>query len=292
MEHPCARSWVTGILLLVVLFFPFDAGAFGVSPPFVTSDRLTRGSTFDTTIFLVQGKPETDLAISAVFDVPDAIRSWFSIDKGETFTIPAGIQQFPIVVTTKVPKDAAFNIYKGYLRINTVPTRKEGEQVNISVGARVEINLTVGNNVIADFTIKALDILDIREGEHPQALVTLQNIGNVPIGPGRATFELYDKYGEVRLAYAQTEKLPEVDAFQIQDFIVEFPVDIKLSIGEYWGLVRIYRDGAVVKELKTVFNVTERKVDYRTYGIGGGTVVLLGIISVFILRRRSRKSAA
>lgn len=289
MEHPCARNWVIGILLFVVFFLPFDAGAFGVSPPFVTSDRLTRGSSFDTTIFLVQGKPDVDLNIQAVFDVPDGIRDWFSVDKGETFTIPAGVQQFPIVVTTKVPKDAAFNIYKGYLRINTVPSRKEGEQVNISVGARVEINLKVGNNIIADFTIRNIDIPDIREGEHPQALVTLQNIGNVPIGPQRATFELYDKFGEVRLAYAQTEKLPQVDAFQTKDFVVEFPVDVKLSVGEYWGLVRIYRDGAVVRELRTVFNVTERKVDYMTYGIAGGAVVLLGIVSVILLRRRSRR---
>ena len=291
MEHPRALNLVVGICLSVLFSIPFSAGAFGVSPPFVTSDRLTRGSSFDTTIFLVQGKPDVDLEIQAIFDVPENIRGWFSVDKGEKFTIPAGIQQFPIVVTTKVPKDAEYNIYQGYLRINTVPVRKEGEQVNISVGARVEINLTVGDNVIKDFTVKGLNILDIREGEYPQVIVTLQNLGNVPVAPDRATFELYDKYGEVRLAYAQTETLPEVAAFKTEEFIIEFPIDIKLGIGEYWGLARIYSAGAVTKELKTVFNVTEKKADYMIYVIGAGAVVLVGIISALILRRRSRRSA-
>ena len=291
MEHPRALNLVVGISLLVVFFIPFSAGAFGVSPPFVTSDRLTRGSSFDTTIFLVQGKPDVDLEIQAIFDVPENIRDWFSVDKGEKFTIPAGIQQFPIVVTTKVPKDAEYNIYQGYLRINTVPVRKEGEQVNISVGARVEINLTVGDNVIKDFTVKGLNILDIREGEYPQVIVTLQNLGNVPVAPERATFELYDKYGEVRLAYGQTDVLPEVAAFKTEEFIIEFPIDIKLGIGEYWGLARIYSNGAVTKELKTVFNVTEKKADYMVYVMGAGVLVFLGIVSALILRRRSRRTA-
>lgn len=291
MEHSRALNWVVGISLLALFSIPFSVGAFGISPPFVTSDRLTRGSSFDTTIFLVQGKPDVDLEIQAIFDVPENIRDWFSVDKGEKFTIPAGIQQFPIVVTTKVPKDAEYNIYKGYLRINTIPVRKEGEQVNISVGARVEINLTVGDNIIKDLTVKGINILDIREGEAPQAIVTMQNLGNVPIALELATMEVYDKYGEVRLGYGQTENLPEVEAFQTKEFVIEFPVNIKLGIGEYWGLARLYREEAVVKELKTVFNVTEKKADYTMYAIGAGVLVFLGIISVFILRRKSRRTA-
>lgn len=278
------------VVPLVAAFFltPLIVSAFGVSPPFVNANKLVKGSRYETTIFLVQGQPDQDLEVKAIFDVPQKISKWLSVDKGEQFVIPKGVQQFPIKVLVQVPEDADLGIYHGYLRVNTVPKAKEGDQISVSVGARIDINLTVGEGVFLDYIIRRLDILDIEEGDAPQIVITLENTGNVAARPERATLDLLDKYGNVRLGFAQNEDLPEVPAFETKTFTVDFPIDLKLGIGEYWAEAKLYRDGQITKSVKTVFNVTEKKMNYPLY-IGIGAVVILLAILSFQWRRKSRK---
>lgn len=279
----------TAVSLVAMLFFaPLIASAFGVSPPFVNADKLVKGSRYEATIFLVQGQPEQDLEVKAIFDVPEKIAKWVSVDKGEQFVIPKGVQQFPIKVRIQVPEDAGLGVYHGYLRVNTVPKAKEGDQISISVGARIDLNFTVGEGAFLDYVIRRLDILDIEEGDLPQIVITLENTGNVAAGPERATMDLLDKYGNVRLGFAQNEDLPEVPAFETKTFTVEFPIDLKLGIGEYWAEARLYRDGQISKSLKTVFNVTERKINYALYAGIGSVIIVLAILS-FLWRKRSKK---
>ncbi len=278
------RVFVT-VLVLSFLISPVVVDAFGVSPPFITASKLVAGSRYETTITLVQGQPNVDLEVKAVFDVPERVREWFSVDKGNLFTIPAGVQQFPIKVAIQVPKDAGLGIYSGYLRINTVPQRKEGEQITISVGARIDINLTVGDDIVVDFSVKKIDILDIRENESPRITVIIENAGNVPVALGRATFDLLDKYGEVRLGFAQTEDLPETPAFETQTFVVTFPIDIHLGVGEYWAEARLYKGNTAIKETKTVFNVTP-SANHIWYVLIGGVVLLIGAV-IFIFAKKS-----
>jgi hypothetical protein len=286
MDHFLRRSLITCTLALTALSIPGTADAFGVSPPYVRAPVLRRGSEFSSTIFLVQASPASDLRVRAEFDVPEKIKSWLSVDGGEEFVIPAGFQQYPLKVFVRVPQDADHGVYNGYLRVNTVPVRSAGEQIAISVGARIDLSLTVGDNVVQEFSIRKMDILDIRQGENPQVVVTLDNTGNVPIAPDRASFELFDKFGQIRLGYAALEKFPETEPFQSRDFVMEFPVDVRLALGEYWGEVRLYRGTEVIKELRTVFNVVERKVDYVLYGSLLAVVVVLGITFLIVSRIR------
>jgi hypothetical protein len=276
-------------LLLVfsaVLTIPTKVSAFGVSPPFFSVDKLTKGSRYESTIYLVQGQPENDLEVKAVFEVPEKIKSWLSVDRGESFIIPKGVQQFPLKVLVQVPQDAELGIYKGYLRINTVPQKKEGEQIQISIGARVDINMKVGEGVVQEFSISKLEILDVEEGENPKIGMVLNNTGNVSVAPTRATFDIFDKFGEIRLGFAQTEDLPEVPSFTSKEFQVEFPVNVHLGVGEYWAETKIYNGDAVVKELKTVFNVMERKISYEDYAMYGGGALLLLLATFFLARRK------
>lgn len=284
VKKPVVLLFIIGLLYFAS---PFPAGAFGVSPPFVTNSRLVKGSRFETVIYLVQGQPTENLEVKAEFDLPVKIKNWLTIDKGESFIIPAGVQQFPIKVAVTVPKDADFGSYKGFLRINTVPKRAEGQQIAISVGARIDINFTVGENVVTDFNVRKINILDIREDDDPAVEVTIENTGNVPTAPERATFDLFDKYGEIRLGFAQAEDIPEIQPFETKTFTLTFPINIALSRGEYWGSVNLYRDGNSVKELRTIFNVLEKKkVNYILYAeLGGGILILLVGVG-WLLRRR------
>ncbi len=280
--------------MIAATVLPSVASAFGVSPPYVNASLLRRGSEFSSTIFLVQAKPDEDLRVQAIFDIPEPAKRWLSIDKGSEFVIPAGFQQFPIKVQVKVPSEAQNGLYRGYLRLNTVPERNAGDQITIATGVRIDLNLTVGENVVQDFSIRKLDILDVKQGENPQVLVTIDNIGNVPVAPDRASFELFDKFGQIRLGYAAIEKFPETPAFQSRDFVMEFPVDLRLALGEYWGDVKVYRGNEVIKELRTVFNVTERKVDYSLYGSILAALVVMGLLFLIVSRalahRKQRKA--
>ncbi|MEK7608470.1 MAG: hypothetical protein AAB495_02740 [Patescibacteria group bacterium] len=266
-------------LVAAVFITPLVASAFGVSPPRIDANKLVKGSRYEATIFLVQGQPDQDLEVKAIFDTPEKIAKWLTVDKGEQFVIPKGVQQFPIKVRIQVPENAELGVYHGYLRVNTVPKAKEGDQISISVGARIDINFTVGEGAFLDYVIRRLDILDIEEGDPPQIVVTLENIGNVPARPERATLDLLDKYGNVRLGFAQNEDLPEIPAFETKTFTVEFPIDLKLGIGEYWAEAMLYRDGQVTKSVKTVFNVIEKKINYPIYAGIGVIVILFALFS-------------
>jgi hypothetical protein len=289
----------------VVFFAALPAvslAAFGVSPPFVNTDHLTRGAKYTQTIYLVQDQPNEDLRIKADLQIDARARSWISLDKGFEFVIPKGMRQFPVEFVVQVPKETALGAYSGTLVFTGAPSQVG--QVTIALGAQVAVNLTVGEGVYRKFTVPVIKFLDIEEGWNPKVYVKFNNEGNVPERFTGATFELLDQYGAARLAYAQEAKeLPETPPFTVQEYFVEFPIDFHLGIGQYWGVVNFYQNGQVVASQKTIFNVLKRgslssSLDqfFRTlseswwqYALGVLIVVIL--FSAAWQTRRRRKTA-
>ena len=203
--------------LAVPLFFfsipNISLAGFGISPPAIIEDKLVKGSSFDKTIYLIQGNPVEDTAIEVSVD-DTSIKSWISISPGTSFVIPKGVQQFPMIVTIHVPKDATLGQYKTFIRTRTVPKIEEGQTgagVSISLGGRIDVDLTVGEGVFYSFKIKSIKLLSIKETESPQAQIRIENLGNVPAGPDTGTFELFNNFQDIRLVYVQGlsfEKVP------------------------------------------------------------------------------------
>jgi len=290
-------------VLAVAFIWPASASAgFGVSPPKILEDRLVPGSQFERTIFLVQGSPEADVNVRVSVDSED-IKGWITLVEGEHFTIPAGIQQFPLHVHISVPEDAELGIYRAFIRVGTDPQRAENAgEVAISIGGRIDVELTVGDEVFEEFEVRRIQIPDIREREPLRATLTIQNTGNVPVGPSSVSYELFNKFGEIRLAFSEIiENLPSVPSFSEGNIDVEFPLDIVLAPGEYWGHVKVYdRERALKNELRTVFTVNEGGglAGVLSSGVGvyagaGAGIVILIIFTVLLARRkrvsRSRK---
>ena len=243
-------------------FAPLAHAGFGVSPGRIIEDRLVRGTSIERVIYLVQGFPEKDLHIKV--DVEDnEIASWITLSPGKDIVIPKGTQQFPLTVSVKVPEDADLGVYSNFIRISTVADDdlkvKEGTSgVSILVGARVDVDLTVGQGVIYEYAIRGVDLRHISEIDFPTADISIENKGNVKAGPAEATFELFNKFGDIRLAYVQGLKILPVEAFRTEGRVLEFPVPVRLSVGEYWGMVKLYDDkGAEVFSYKDIFNVRE-----------------------------------
>jgi uncharacterized protein YaiE (UPF0345 family) len=282
------KALIYAILGLALLALPQGAFAgFGVSPGIIEEDRLVPGTVLERTIYLVQGNQTQDIAIEASVESKD-IKDWITFKSGNTFTIPANQQQFPLDVVITVPEDAELGAYEAFIRVSTIPLKEAGSQITIALGGKVSVRLNVGDDVVSDFDVKSLDILDVKEGEKPKVSVVVTNTGNVPVAPENASFELFNKYGEIRLAYGESDLFTKVPAFSEGESVLEFPLDVKLGVGEYWGHVRIYDDGKVVKELRTVFNVTPLGLVEKyavSIGIAALLVAALAVLA-FIRRRR------
>lgn len=258
-------------LVLISFLAPRAEAGFGVSPPLIQEDKLVPGITLSRIVYLVQGTPERDLPVNLV--VESQVKEWISFPQGAQVVIPKGVQQYPLAVDISVPKDAELGAYKGVIRLTTVPVKAEDSgEVAIAIGGIVNLDLTVGNNIIYELKSKLIKILDIKEGEDPQVDVTLINNGNAPAAPDTATFELFNKFGEIRLAYAESKDFQSVPAFHEQVAHLVFPVEIHVAPGEYWGHVKVYRERELLGELRTVFNVTE-----KTFVEKYSTIVLIAI---------------
>jgi hypothetical protein len=287
------------LVLLACLFvaaLPYVAQAgFGVSPPLVREERLVPGITLDRVVYLVQGTPDRDVPVEIIVD--SSVKEWITFPQGNPITIPKGVQQYPLAISIAVPPDADLGVYKGTIRLTAVPEKAdEAGEVAVALGGLIELDLTVGNNVIYDLSVKIMKILDIKEGDDPAVMVTFINNGNTPVTPDTATFELFNKFGEIRLAYAESEAFEKVPAFSENQQKVTFPIDVHVAPGEYWGHVKVYKDKKPIGELRTVFNATERSftetyMEYAPYALGA-LVVLVVIWLAFAMGKRGGRRYA
>lgn len=285
-RHRTAVRLAAAALLFAACLAPHHVRAgFGVSPPLIEEGNLVRGISMERIVYLVQGAPERDIPVEVQVD--SEIKDWISFPQGMPVTIPAGVQQFPLVVRIEVPDDAEFGKYAGEIRLTAVPQRADqGGEVAIALGGLVTLDLTVGEGIVSEFSLKQVDILDIKEGDDPRAKVEIANTGNVAAGPDLVSFELFNKFGEIRLAYAESREFEKVPAFTEGGAEVSFPMDIYVAPGEYWGHVKVYEGNEMIGELRTVFNVTKKTLFELAlpYAIGAGAVLLL-VILFFLVRR-------
>ncbi|RJP43098.1 LPXTG cell wall anchor domain-containing protein [Candidatus Parcubacteria bacterium] len=231
--------------------------AFGISPPFMHATHLVPGSRYVQTVYLVQDQPDQDLKIKAELEITDKVRSWVTIDRGFEFVIPQGTRQYPVQVVVQAPEGADRGSYRGRVTFTTAPAASG--QVTIALGAQVSIDIVVGDDIFRQFSVPVIRILDIEEGWDPKVYVKFNNEGNVEEVFDGATFELYDQFNAVRLAFVQKSKdFPGTPPFTVEEYTLDFPTDFHLGIGQYWGTVNFFQNEKVVASQKTVFNVLKR----------------------------------
>ncbi|MDX1608071.1 MAG: hypothetical protein R3251_02585 [Candidatus Spechtbacterales bacterium] len=234
--------------LLLGLGISSAHASFGVTPPYVKNRSLIRNSVFEQTITLVRGNPDHDLRAQIEWDVPEA-GGWISIDRGNEFILPEGEQKVPMVVSITVPEDAEFKDYSGKLRIKTSPLERDrGSGVSIALGARIDMNFTVVDKEIYEFGVRRIKVLDLNEG-HERAwlnfpgkinfLVTINNIGNVPVAPGKVTMDIKDRKTRDVLEHTEnSNNLKKIEPFEEGEILVELPTF--LPAGSYLAEYKIY----------------------------------------------------
>lgn len=256
------------VLFLLVLLFVTSAAqvfaGFGITPPYVKNTSLTRNSTYEQQILLVRG--ETNLAQKAeiTIDAPE-IEDWIEVVEGDVIKMPKGVQKVPMTVRVKVPDDADFKEYKGAIRIRTLPDDDQvaAGAVSISLGALVDIQLSVIDREIKDFRVRKISVPDLNEGSKLAWLffpgkikfdMLLENTGNVAIAPSEVEFRIFDRTGKVLLEETKKiGKIAKVLPYGTESVTANIPT--RLPAGSYVARYRIFNDDVVEQEGDLSLNI-------------------------------------
>ncbi|MEN9412963.1 MAG: hypothetical protein RLZZ342_50 [Candidatus Parcubacteria bacterium] len=305
-------------VLFGVVFFA-NAGVahagFGITPPYVTNDRLTRGTTFEQRITLVRSDPVDDLKVQITKNIP-GIESWFEIDRGNEFIMPKGTTQMPIVVTVHVPQDAEYKVYTGAIRIRTSSADvSSGGGVSIALGAQIDVSLTVVDKIY-DFNVRRIRLIDLEEGFRKWSLffpgkirffMTIENTGNTEFGPTKVQMDIYDIDKATLLeSIANTNKIDTIAPFAIKEVLAELPT--RVPAGRYIAKYTIFKNNDIAQQNEVNLSISALGAvpGYEGYGFDGlnladkikvALVIALPLIALILVivglvmrRRRMRAS--
>ncbi len=283
---------------LIMISLPnFALAGFGITPPYVKNDHLTRNSVYEQKITLVRGNPDKDLRVQVVVDVPRA-NDWFSIDKGEEFILPKGKSKFPIFIKVKIPDKAEFGQYKGQITLKTSSLKKPlAGTVGIVLGAQIDVSLKIIDKKIFNFKVLGTRLFDLEEGHKflwmfiPGKIrfsMTVKNLGNVRAKPTKVHFDIYNSKGDKLLESVNARKIKgTVLPFETKEIIAEIPTE--LQSGSYNVAFSIYRNEEIIKKGSLHLSILPYKsIDgYKGYGLWEGLSwfnrIILLLIIIFIL---------
>jgi len=285
---------VHAFLLFLLLANEAHAG-FGITPPYVRNASLIRNATYEQTILLVRSDPSIPLKADISIDVP-GINDWFTIKEGNSFLLPEGLDKVPMTVVVTVPDNAPYKTYTGNIRIKTSAPDGQvaGGAVSISLGAQVDVEITVIDKQIKDFRIRKIGLSDLNEGHKLGWLyfpgkinfeLLVENIGNVKIAPSRVVFRIYDPSGQILLEETEhTNKITKVNPFEQATVFAELPT--RLPRGTYLARYSVYNGDEIKQEGELSMNI----MPYGTlqtagYGFMGLSLAhkLSVLVPVFVL---------
>jgi hypothetical protein len=263
-----SRNSCVTLLVLSVLFLGTGVtevfAGFGITPPYVSNTSLTRNSTYEQQILLVRSDANSDQKAEITLDAPE-IQDWIEIVEGDEIKLPRGQQKIPMTVRIKVPAKADFKDYEGSIRIRTLPDSGEVAPgaVSISLGALVDIDLSVIDKVIKDFRIRKISAPDLNEGSKIAWLyfpgkirfdMLLENTGNVDVSPSSVDFRIYDRAGKVLLEETKSKgKIETVAPYGTETITAEIPT--RLEAGSYVVRYTIYNDEDIKQEGDLSLNI-------------------------------------
>ena len=248
---------VAVVFFLAVFGMEIAHAGFGITPPYVRNTSLTRNVTYEQQILIVRGSPDSELTAEITIDAPE-IQDWIEIVEGNEIILPAGEQRIPMTVRVRVPSDARFDDYRGRIRIRTTASDDQVRRgaVSISLGAQVDVNLSVIDREIKDFRIRRVSVGELNEGHRIAWLyfpgrvefgMRLENTGNIPVAPSRISFDIYDVRGRVLLEETQQlGRIDRVDPYSTGDITAHIPT--RLPAGNYVARYTIYNDDEVKQE--------------------------------------------
>lgn len=248
--------------LLVPVFFLVSGvdtafAGFGITPPYVKNSSLVRNSTYEQQILLVRSDPNENLKAEITIDAPD-IAGWIQVVEGNNILLPKGEQKVTMTVRVTVPGNAEFKDYKGSIRIKTLPADGKVSEgaVSISLGALVDIDLSVIDKEIKDFRVRKVAVDQLNAGHKVAWLffpgkvlfnMMLENTGNVEVAPSTVDLRIYESTGKVLLEDTKNiGSVKKVKPYATDNITAEIPT--RLPAGSYVAHYTIYNDNDIKQE--------------------------------------------
>lgn len=287
------------LLLILVFFggFRFASAGFGITPPYVQNERLTRGTVYEQRITIVRSDPTVDQKAEISMNIP-GVESWFVVDRGTSFLLPKGETQVPIVIAVHVPADAEYTRHQGTIRIRTSSAEGSdgGAGVSIALGAQIDVDIKVVDKIY-DFDVRRIRSADVEESRRRWGLVfpakirffmTIENTGNAVYGPTKVKFDIYDS--EVEKLYEttyNTNKIDQIDPFAIKEVLAELPT--RLPVGRYTAKYTIYKGEEIAQQNQINLSIASLGAvqGYTGYGFDGlstkDKLKVAGVVSIPVL---------
>jgi hypothetical protein len=283
---------------------------FGITPPYVKNTSLTRNSIYEQQILLVRSDPTNPQQAEISIDATE-LEGWLEIVEGTPIMLPSGLQKVPMTVRVRVPADAEFKEYTGAIRIRTLPADGALAQgsVNISLGARVDIALTVIDRQIEDFRVRKISVAELNEGSKLAWLffpgkiqfdMLIENTGNVNISPSKVEFRIFDRTGEVLLEEVNNiGRIDEVSPYDTETVTAELPT--RLPAGSYIARYRVFNGDDLKQEGDLTLSIQPAgSVQAAGFGFVGLSIAhkvslllpvfatLIAILYFFFMRRKRK----
>lgn len=244
------------VLSLVMLIAPVLVYGFGINSPLIKEEHLLPGSHLERTVYLVRTNTQESWRGEIEFSSEiQKIQNWINLKPGTIIVIPKGIKQFPLKIIIDVPKDAQLGNYHGYIWVSKEATKKRGTQVSTAAGATIELDLQVTNQKYSNWQLRDWGIKNLdKGGKIIKAYLRIENLGNVKTKPSKVSLDIYDSYHQKLLSSGIDSDLEWIAPFATKEIIAEFPA--KLESGhQFWGEIKIYKDGKVLLSDKRRFDV-------------------------------------
>jgi hypothetical protein len=307
------RKFHVLLFLAMVMFVvgaDFAMAGFGITPPYFRNTSLTRNSAYEQQILMVRSDPDKPLKAVIEVDAPE-MADWITVLEGPSVPLPTGETKVPMTLRVVVPDNAEFKNYTGVVRIKTATPDDQvsAGAVSISLGAQVDIDLTVIDKEIFDFRIRRINLPDLNEGHKVGWLffpgkirfsMLLENTGNIEVNPSKVVFKIYDPMGSVLLEETKhTNWIKKVDPFLTEDVVAELPT--RLPSGSYLARYQIFNGDEVKQEGELTLSIAPYgTLQVAGYGFMGLSLphkisvllpilALLSLIGLIFYSRRSNR---
>lgn len=226
---------------------------FGVSPSNIYHEYLKPGGHFEQKITLSRSEADENLEI-VVEPTLEEMADWFTFDPGMKFTFPKGVNRISFTAIIDVPENATFKGYGGVIRVKAISADGPAGGVAIVKGARIDVELITTEINVTEVEVTQLKMRDV-EGDDPLKLdIKATNKGNQDVSP-EAKVTIMNLQME-DLETLQASNFGTIQPNKTEDLTAEF--DTSLGTGEYFAQVSVLVNGAVVRQERLVFRISDR----------------------------------
>jgi len=276
------------VLVGALIFFGWidiaQAGL-GLSPSRWIENNAVPGAHIEKTFTLSRSDPAEDIFFKAEFE--GEISDWISAGEELEFTMPKGHQQFPMIFTIDIPRNAEYKDYQGGIRLKSISKDKLSADVGVNLQALIQIDLTVTEREFVDYDILQIRIPRQKESEFLSVFLKIWNRGNVEARPTKLEATFWDKYKAEELATVEISDFSKVKAIQpFSQGEIEIEVPSGLEPNEYWARISVYDGDALLKSEDITFEILEKGVATYLGAMGeffSKKYILIGLMGAFLL---------